>query len=226
MASDASPDASPDAAPDAAPDATPDRRTSRPPPTRLLVVRHGQSEWNATGRWQGHADIALDRTGELQAAEAAEVLGIFDAVWASDLARAHRTAQIIAMMTGVGPVRTDPRLRETDVGPWEGLTRHEVEREWPGFLAERRRPEGFEAYEDAAARLIEALLEIAADHPGGEVLVVSHGGVIRAARRALGADAPHLPNLSGSWFETRAGRLVAGESVRLLVEEQDVSEVL
>ena len=215
-----------DASPDATPDATPDRRTSRPPPTRLLVVRHGQSEWNATGRWQGHADIALDRTGELQAAEAAEVLGIFDAVWASDLARAHRTAQIIAMMTGVGPVRTDPRLRETDVGPWEGLTRHEVEREWPGFLAERRRPEGFEAYEDAAARLIEALLEIAADHPGGEVLVVSHGGVIRAARRALGADAPHLPNLSGSWFETRAGRLVAGESVRLLVEEQDVSEVL
>jgi len=215
-----------DASPDAAPDAAPDRRTSRPPPTRLLVVRHGQSEWNAAGRWQGHADIALDRTGELQAAEAAEVLGIFDAVWASDLARAHRTAQIIAMMTGVGPVRTDPRLRETDVGPWEGLTRHEVEREWPGFLAERRRPEGFEAYEDAAARLIEALLEIAADHPGGEVLVVSHGGVIRAARRALGADAPHLPNLSGSWFETRAGRLVAGESVRLLVEEQDVSEVL
>ena len=211
---------------DAAHDAAHDRRTSRPPPTRLLVVRHGQSEWNATGRWQGHADIALDRTGELQAAEAAEVLGIFDAVWASDLARAHRTAQIIAMMTGVGPVRTDPRLRETDVGPWEGLTRHEVEREWPGFLAERRRPEGFEAYEDAAARLIEALLEIAADHPGGEVLVVSHGGVIRAARRALGADAPHLPNLSGSWFETRAGRLVAGESVRLLVEEQDVSEVL
>jgi len=211
---------------DASPDATPDRRTSRPPPTRLLVVRHGQSEWNAAGRWQGHADIELDRTGELQAAEAAEVLGIFDAVWASDLARAHRTAQIIAMMTGVGPVRTDPRLRETDVGPWEGLTRHEVEREWPGFLAERRRPEGFEAYEDAAARLIEALLEIAADHPGGEVLVVSHGGVIRAARRALGADAPHLPNLSGSWFETRAGRLVAGESVRLLVEEQDVSEVL
>ena len=215
-----------DASPDATPDAAPDRRTSRPPPTRLLVVRHGQSEWNAAGRWQGHADIALDRTGELQAAEAAEVLGIFDAVWASDLARAHRTAQIIAMMTGVGPVRTDPRLRETDVGPWEGLTRHEVEREWPGFLAERRRPDGFEAYEDAAARLIEALLEIAADHPGGEVLVVSHGGVIRAARRALGADAPHLPNLSGSWFETRAGRLVAGESVRLLVEEQDVSEVL
>ena len=209
-----------------APDASSDRLPGGSSPTRLLVVRHGQSEWNAAGRWQGHADIALDRTGELQAAEAAEVLGIFDSVWASDLVRALRTAQIIAMITGVGPVRTDPRLRETDVGPWEGLTQHQVERDWPGFLAERRRPEGFEAYEDAAARLIEALLEIAADHPGGEVLVVSHGGVIRAARRALGAEAPHLPNLSGSWFEARAGRLVAGESVRLLVEEQDVSEVL
>jgi 2,3-bisphosphoglycerate-dependent phosphoglycerate mutase len=196
------------------------------PPTRLLVVRHGQSEWNAAGRWQGHADIALDRAGELQAAAAAEVLGTFDAIWASDLARARRTAQIIAELTGVGPVCLDPRLRETDVGPWEGLTHAEVEREWPGYLAERRRPPGFEPYEDASARSIAALLDIASDHPGGEVLVVSHGGVIRATRRAVGAESPHLPNLAGSWFEARGGRLIARESVRLLSDGLEASEVL
>lgn len=188
--------------------------------TRLLVVRHGQSEWNASGRWQGHADAPLDRTGELQAAEAAEVLGAFDAIWSSDLGRAHRTAQIIAALHGVGPVVVDARLRETDVGPWEGLTHQEVEQGWPGYLAERRRPDGFEPYEHAAARVMAALADIATAHAGGEVLVVSHGGVIRATRRAVGAEAPHLPNLSGSWFEVHRGRLVAGDTVHLLAEHQ------
>jgi probable phosphoglycerate mutase len=201
----------------------------RPPsrPTRLLVVRHGQSEWNALGRWQGHADIALDRTGELQAAAAAEVLGQFDAIWASDLARAHRTAQIVAELLGVGPVRTDARLRERDVGPWEGLTHQEVEHGWPGFLQQRRRPEGFEDEAPAAARMLAAFVDIAAEHPGAEVLVVSHGGVIRAARRSAGAaDAPHVPNLSGSWFDVHGDQVRAGDVVHLLVEEQDVAEAL
>lgn len=196
------------------------------PPTRLLVVRHGQSEWNALGRWQGHADVALDRTGELQAAAAAEVLGQFDAIWSSDLARAHRTAQIIAELLGVGPVRTDARLREKDVGPWEGLTLQEVERDWPGYLQQRRRPDGFEDDEPAATRMLAAFADIAAEHPGGEVLVVSHGGVIRSARRHAGPDAPHLPNLSGSWFTVRGREVTAGDVVHLLVEEQDVAEAL
>jgi broad specificity phosphatase PhoE len=170
--------------------------------------------------------VALDRTGELQAAEAAEVLGQFDAIWSSDLARAHRTAQIIAELLGVGPVRTDERLRETDVGPWEGLTNDEVERGWPGFLAERRRPEGFEPYEQCASRAIAALVDIAAEHPGGEVLVVSHGGVIRATQRAIGGDMQRLANLSGAWFLARDGRLSPGEVVHLLAGEQQVSEAL
>jgi probable phosphoglycerate mutase len=200
---------------------------SSTPTTRLLVVRHGRSEWNTLGRWQGHADIALDRTGELQAVAAAEVLGQFDAIWASDLARAHRTAQIVAELLGVGPVRTDVRLRERDVGPWEGLTHQEVERGWPGFLQERRRPDGFEDEEPAATRMLAAFVDIAAEHPGGEVLVVSHGGVIRAAQRAAHApSAPHVPNLSGAWFEVRGDQVRAGEIVHLLVEESDVAEAL
>ena len=190
---------------------------ARAPLTRVLVVRHGRSVWNAEGRWQGHADIALDDEGQLQAAAAAEVLGSFDAIWASDLQRARLTAQIIAELHGTGPVLVDARLRETDVGPWEGLRHAEVEAGWPGFLAERRRPEGFEDYGAAAERALAALVDIAAAHRGGEVLVVSHGGVIRAVRRHLEADDPMVPNLGGSWFHVHHDdRVEAGELVRLL----------
>jgi broad specificity phosphatase PhoE len=195
-------------------------------PTQLLVLRHGQSEWNASGRWQGQADPPLDRAGQLQAVAASEVLGTFDAVWASDLQRASLTAQIIAELLGIGPVQIDARLRETDVGPWQGLTKLEVEQGWPGYLAERRRPDGFEHYPAAAARAIAALADIAAEHPGGQVLVVSHGGIIRAVRRELGAHDDHLPNLSGTWITVHDDRLVAGQLVTLLAEHLPASDVL
>jgi broad specificity phosphatase PhoE len=186
-------------------------------PTRVLVVRHGRTVWNAEGRWQGHADIPLDDEGQRQAAAAAEVLGSFDAIWASDLQRASLTAQIIAELHGTGPVQVDARLRETHVGPWEGLRRDEVEAGWPGFLAERRRPDGFEDYGAAARRVLASLVDIAAAHRGAEVLVVSHGGVIRAVRRELDAPDPMVPNLGGSWFDVHHdGRVHAGELVRLL----------
>jgi probable phosphoglycerate mutase len=194
--------------------------------TDLLVVRHGQSEWNAAGRWQGHADVALDEAGRRQAAEAALALGTFDAVWSSHLQRAHLTASIIAEILGIGPVQVDARLAETDVGPWEGLTQREVEEGWPGFLAARRRPEGFEPYDDAARRMLAALADIAAQHPGAEVLVVSHGGVIRAARRLLQAPDVRLANLAGSWFSVDAGRVVAGEQVTLIDHVRPATDVL
>jgi probable phosphoglycerate mutase len=94
--------------------------------TRLLMVRHGQSTWNADGRWQGHADAPLSVLGEAQAAAAAEAIGDIDVVVASDLARARRTAEIIADALGVGPALVDARLRERDAGAWTGLTRHEI----------------------------------------------------------------------------------------------------
>jgi broad specificity phosphatase PhoE len=194
--------------------------------TRLLLVRHGQSEWNAVGRWQGRADVALDEAGRLQAAEAALVLGTFDGVWSSDLQRAQLTAMIIAEILGIGPVQVDARLAETDVGPWEGLTQREVEEGWPGFLAARQRPEGFEPYDHAAERMVAALRDIAGHHVGGEVLVVSHGGVIRAARRLLGAPDSRLPNLSGSWFTVDDDRVQADELVTLIDQTRPASEVM
>jgi broad specificity phosphatase PhoE len=197
----------------------------------VLVLRHGQSEWNAAGRWQGHADPPLDRAGELQAVAASELLGTFDAVWASDLQRASRTAMIIAELLGIGPVQIDPRLRETDVGEWEGLTQQEVEAGWPGYLAARRRPPGFEPYDAAADRLLAALRDMVAPHPGGEVLAVSHGGVIRAALRAVGAPDPRLGNVAGAWFVVHPdGRVQGGHVVELaqgrVPEARPVSDVL
>lgn len=185
--------------------------------TRLLVVRHGQTEWNAGGRWQGHADVPLDEAGMRQAASAAQHLGTFGGVWSSDLRRAQLTAQIIAEILGIGPVSIDHRLRETEVGPWEGLTREEVDAGWPGFLAARRRPDGFESYALAAERMANALIDIAAAHRGEEVLVVSHAGITRALRRMLGVGDDHLPNLAGSWFTVdERGELTVGDVVPLL----------
>jgi broad specificity phosphatase PhoE len=184
--------------------------------TRLLVARHGQSEWNAIGRWQGHADVPLSEEGMRQAADAGLQLGTFAAIWASDLERAALTAAIIAEILGIGPVLTDPRLRETDVGPWQGLTHDEVDAGWPGYLAGRKRPEGFEPYDVAAARIIAAFIDIAAQSPGEEVLVVSHGGVIRAARRLLGAPDGRMANLAASWFDVRGSVVTAGEIVHLI----------
>lgn len=187
-----------------------------PGATRLLVARHGQSEWNALGRWQGQADPPLSRFGQQQAAEAALQLGTFDAVWASDLQRAALTAAIIAEIGGIGPILIDERLRETDVGPWEGLTHAEVESGWPGFLDTRQRPPGFENYDDAARRMMNAFINIAALAPGGAVLVVSHGGAIRAVRRLLGATDQRMPNLGACWFFVRGSQVHAGEFVNLI----------
>ncbi len=188
---------------------------TRPLPTRLLVARHGQSEWNASGRWQGQADAPLSDEGMRQAAGAGLELGVFDAVWASDLQRASLTAGIIAEIIGIGPVLLDVRLRETDVGPWQGLTHAEVEAGWPGYLADHRRPVGFEDYDHAAQRMMAAFRDIAAASPGGEVLVVSHGGAIRSVRRALGAADTRMPNLGASWFTVRGDDVSAGDLVNL-----------
>jgi probable phosphoglycerate mutase len=174
---------------------------SRSLPTRVLLVRHGQSEWNAAGRWQGQADSALSDLGRRQAREAAEAVGAVDAVWASDLLRAAETAAIIAEHIGVGPVVVDADLRERDAGEFSGLTRVEIEERFPGYLAEHRRPPGWEADEHLLARALRALHRIGCEVPGGDVLVVTHGGLVYALEGHLGFDHARLANVEGRWIE-------------------------
>ena len=112
--------------------------------TRVLLLRHGQSEWNAVGRWQGHADPPLTALGRAQALAASRSLGTLDAALASDLIRARETAEVVTGQLGVGPVLIDERLRERDAGEWTGLTRAQIDEQYPGYLADGRRPPGWE----------------------------------------------------------------------------------
>jgi broad specificity phosphatase PhoE len=196
--------------------------------TRLLLVRHGESTWNADGRWQGQADPPLSSLGEQQAAEAATRVDSIDAVWASDLARARRTAEIVAGGLGAsGPgigrlgveVQVDPRLRERDAGEWQGYTRAEIEELWPGYLATGRRPPGYESDDALLARVLAAIDEIGAAHRGESVLVVVHGGIVRTLERHFGDDLHGLlPNLGGRWMvgDGNAGSWSLGDRVLLL----------
>lgn len=174
--------------------------------TRLLLVRHGESTWNADGRWQGQADPPLSSLGERQATEAATRVDGFDAIWSSDLARARQTAEIVASRLEID-VRLDARLRERDAGEWQGHTRAEIDEQWPGYLASGRRPPGYESDEALLARVLAAIAEIGGAHPRESVLVVVHGGIVRTLERHLGEDLHGLlPNLGGRWVVRNADR--------------------
>jgi broad specificity phosphatase PhoE len=193
---------------------------------RLLLVRHGESTWNAQSRWQGQADPPLSPLGERQAEEAgdqlAEIASV-TAVWTSDLARARRTAEIIASRLGVDHVHDEPRLRERDVGSWSGLTREEIEERWPGYLAARRAPQDFESDGALLARTRAGLTAAIEGSSSGDVLVVTHGGVVRTIERSLGASPDRLPNLAGRWvLASTPTDLTLGERV-VLVEPEDVT---
>ncbi len=184
--------------------------------TSLLLVRHGQSEWNAEGRWQGQADPPLSALGEAQAIAAAERLDGIDAVWASDLVRAARTAELIAAELEVDVV-LDERWRERHAGEWQGHTRDEIEGAWPGYLADGRRPPGWEPDADVVERAVDACRAIAATHPAAGVVVVTHGGVVRTLERHFGAtDDELLANLGGRWVEVHGDSFRLGARVLLL----------
>ena len=193
------------------------------PPRRLLLIRHGQSTWNADGRWQGQADPPLSALGEEQAYDAARRLraGQFSRVVSSNLRRALRTAEILGEGLGL-PVEVDPDLREIDVGEWQGLTRAEINARAPGALADwsEGRSEstpGGELRTDLTDRARAALLRAAAaSSPGNRVLLVSHGALIRNLDRALGLPPHGIGNLAGRWYESDGdGSLVAAELVSL-----------
>jgi broad specificity phosphatase PhoE len=156
----------------------------------LFLVRHGETDWNRDGRYQGHADPPLNYSGRAQAQQLADSLLELDAIYTSDLRRAAQTAEIIGAGRDI-PVILDPGLREIDVGSWSGLTRSEIEERFPGAIEH----DG-ESRADHLSRVVAAVERIAARHPEERVLIVSHGGSIRALRRhALRVDSvPRVEN--------------------------------
>jgi probable phosphoglycerate mutase len=202
-------------------------------PVRILLVRHGQSEWNALGRWQGQADPPLSDLGRLQARAAVHALGAVGAVFASDLVRAAETATIIATELGVGPVVIDADLRERDAGEWSGLTRPEIDERYPGYLpesrgafaphdrtkAEERRPPGWESDESVLARALAAISRIEIEVGSGDVLAVTHGGLIYTVEGHLGQPFERLANGAGRWIDVDGGRLTIGERVLLVTDD-------
>lgn len=183
---------------------------------RILLVRHGQSEWNAVGRWQGWADPGLTELGREQARLGAPAVGPVDAVVASNLRRARDTAAIMAAGLGVGHVEVEARLRERGVGLWTGLTRAEIDEQWPGALASPTDPPGGERPGDLLVRVLAGVQAVIDAHGDGVVLVVSHGGVIRCLERHLGVEPEPLPNLGGVWLEATPQAMVAGPRLLLL----------
>ncbi|BCJ31985.1 histidine phosphatase family protein [Actinocatenispora sera] len=185
--------------------------------TRLLICRHGQTGWNASGRIQGQTNIELSEIGHAQAEKAADLLAARhpDVLVASDLQRATQTAAAIATATGL-TVATDRRLRERGYGPWEGLTDDELALRYPTEFAcwragEPIRIDGVEELAEVSERMSTALLDAAARAPGGTVVVVTHGGAARRGVGALLGWPDHIVSTLGSlanchWTELRRGR--------------------
>jgi probable phosphoglycerate mutase len=175
---------------------------------------------------QGHADSPLTPEGRRQALAAARKLKGFDWVTSSDLSRAFYTAVIIARELSIPRLPALAELREVDVGPWQGLTRRDIDRRFPGFLDNDMRPSGYEADESVFERVRSALVRLATEstddstgassRPTG--LLVTHSGVIRVMRRVLGCpNQRNHRNLESCWFTvTTDGAVNVEESVNVL----------
>src|SRR5690349_16617745 len=165
--------------------------------TRLIAVRHGETAWNVDSRIQGQLDIGLNDTGRWQARRVGEALAgeKITAVYSSDLGRAHQTAASIAEKAGI-PVVADEGLRERSFGMFEGKTFDEIHETWPDHahnwrkrIPEWQPPEGGESLLELRARVTKTMQALAARHPGEQIVVVAHGGVLDALYRVATGQA-------------------------------------
>jgi broad specificity phosphatase PhoE len=160
--------------------------------TELVLIRHGETDWNLESRWQGQTDIPLNPTGLRQALAAAERLRgtKLEAIYTSDLQRARQTAEAVAAVTGA-ELRPDRRLREIHLGAWEGRTLDDIRRrEGPAldrFRADpiRTRAPGGEGVPEVRRRVVACLQDIVRAFPQGRVAVVSHGLALAVAKVVL-----------------------------------------
>jgi len=191
----------------------------------LLLIRHGQSEWNALGRWQGQADPPLTELGERQAKVAATTLAgwppenAIEQVASSTLIRSRSTAETIAAHLGLPAPLLEPLLVERDAGEWSGLTKVEIEEQYPGYLAAGKRPPGYESDQDLLPRVIEGLKAVAAATTVERVATVVHGGVIYVLEEAFGLPFDRIGNLGAVDVSIVDGEIKLGDRVELLGDE-------
>jgi len=169
--------------------------------TRIIAVRHGETAWNVDSRIQGQLDIGLNDTGRWQARRVGEALAgeKISAVYSSDLGRAHQTASSIAEVAGI-PVVADEGLRERSFGMFEGKTFDEIHETWPDHahnwrkrIPEWQPPEGGESLLELRARVTRCMQELAARHPGEQIVVVAHGGVLDTLYRVATGQEVNSP---------------------------------
>jgi broad specificity phosphatase PhoE len=193
---------------------------------RLLILRHGETEWNAAGRWQGWLDVDLAPLGEEQARRRAAALAgagtRFALIVSSDLRRAARTAELIALRIGAPPIALDEAWRERHGGEFQGRDAAEIDTGWPGFRERWRAgledaPPGGESDAQVWQRVRASLERWATEVPDGPLLVVTHGGVFRVALERAGEPTRSVvPNVGGRWFTWHRGSLHAGETLEPL----------
>jgi broad specificity phosphatase PhoE len=179
--------------------------------TELLLIRHGETDWNRDRRWQGQSDIPLNGAGEAQARDLAKRLrgSRLDAIFTSDLQRARQTAEAVAAVTGA-PVREDRRLREIGLGAWEGMLGDEIRARdtetYETFRARptAARPPGGESVLEVQRRVLTVLRDVLHAFPEGRVAIVSHGlalAALKVALRRLPLDAVWNHELDNAAFE-------------------------
>jgi alpha-ribazole phosphatase len=182
--------------------------------TQLCLIRHGQTDWNLEGRYQGQSDVPLNQNGLMQAESLIDKLNghTFAAVYSSDLTRARQTAEPLAKRLGLS-VHLEPRLREINQGEWEGVLVDDIKARYAEIWSQRTmdpanvRPPGGETVGEVAERVHAALDDIARLHSGGTVLVVSHGlsiatAICRAQNIPVGRAYTVIPdNVQPIWME-------------------------
>jgi len=170
-------------------------------PTRIIAIRHGETSWNVDARIQGQTDIGLNDTGRWQARRLGRALATepISAVYTSDLGRARETADSIAQASGVAPI-PHQGLRERSFGMFEGKTFDEIQQTWPEQARNWRKripdwqpPEGGESLLELRERVTRTVHELAARHPGEQIVVVAHGGVLDALYRVATRQEVNAP---------------------------------
>jgi len=178
--------------------------------TRLILVRHGETVWNLEAKLQGQDDSALTPLGITQGRAFAERLSRyhFSARYASDLGRTLRTAELVRETTG-HDIRCDARLRERHLGIFQGLSRAEAQEKFPEEFARLMSREvdyvapGGESFSEASSRIMDCLVELAREHAGQQIVLITHGAVLGAVLRnvlGISPDAPRrFKRFNGSW---------------------------